>query len=84
MDTAEADEERSEEARSWRDWTGSGTLYSGLARLNHVQVGHVGTHVHIVQVGQVGTFVQVGQVGTHVQVGQVGTPVQVGQVGTHV
>jgi len=38
VDTAEADEERSEEAKSWRDWTGIGTLYCGLARLNHVQV----------------------------------------------
>jgi hypothetical protein len=38
VDTAEADEERSEEARSWREWTGIGTLYCGLARLNHVQV----------------------------------------------
>ena len=27
VDTAEADSERSQEARSWRDWTGIGTLY---------------------------------------------------------
>ena len=38
MDTVEADDERSEEARSWRDWTGIGNLYAGLARLASVQV----------------------------------------------
>ena len=27
VDTAEADSERCQEARSWRDWTGIGTLY---------------------------------------------------------
>jgi len=41
VDTLEADEERSEEARSWRDWTGIGNLYSGLARLSSVQVNKI-------------------------------------------
>ncbi|XP_023324393.1 uncharacterized protein LOC111698314 [Eurytemora carolleeae] len=39
--TPEADEERSEEARSWRDWTGIGNLYTGLARLDTVQVNKI-------------------------------------------
>ena len=38
VDTAEADSERSHEARSWRDWTGIGTLYQNLNMENMVEV----------------------------------------------
>ena len=38
VDTTEADSERSEEARSWREWTGIGTLYQNLSMEETVQV----------------------------------------------
>ena len=38
MDTAEADSEMSHEARSWREWTGVGTLYQNLNMENMVEV----------------------------------------------
>jgi len=41
VDTQEADEERSTEARSWREWTGIGSLYSGLTMLSRVQITRV-------------------------------------------
>jgi len=41
VDTLEADSERSQEARSWREWTGIGTLYHHLAQLESVEVARV-------------------------------------------
>ena len=38
VDTNEADSERSEEARSWREWTGIGTLYHNLTMEETVEV----------------------------------------------
>ena len=38
VDTAAADSERSQEARSWREWTGIGTLYQSLAKEETAQV----------------------------------------------
>ena len=38
VDTVEADSERSQEARSWREWTGIGTLYQNLSQEETVQV----------------------------------------------
>jgi len=38
VDTLEADRERSEEARAWREWTGIGTLYQNLAKEDTVEV----------------------------------------------
>ena len=38
VDTLEADSERSQEARSWRDWTGIGTLYQNLSMEHSVEV----------------------------------------------
>ena len=38
VDTLEADSERSQEARSWRDWTGIGTLYQNLCMEHCVEV----------------------------------------------
>lgn len=38
VDTVEADRERSEEARAWREWTGIGTLYQNLAKEDTVDV----------------------------------------------
>ena len=38
VDTREADSERSEEARSWREWTGIGTLYKNLSQEETVEV----------------------------------------------
>lgn len=41
VDTVEADSERSQEARSWREWTGIGTLYKNLAKEQTVEVVQV-------------------------------------------
>ena len=41
MDTLEADSERSQEARSWRDWTGIGTLYHHLSQDQRIQVNKI-------------------------------------------
>lgn len=41
VDTAEADSERSQEARSWRDWTGIGTLYQNLVTEELVTVAKI-------------------------------------------
>ena len=41
MDTVEADSERSQEARSWRDWTGIGTLYHHLSQDERIQVNKI-------------------------------------------
>ena len=38
VDTMEANNERSQEARSWRDWTGIGTIYQNLSQEETVQV----------------------------------------------
>ena len=41
VDTAEADSERRGEARSWRDWTGIGTLYHHLSQDERIQVNKI-------------------------------------------
>ena len=41
VDTVEADSERSQEARSWREWTGIGTLYQNLSTEEMVQVKRI-------------------------------------------
>ena len=41
VDTVEADSERSQEARSWRDWTGIGTLYHHLSQDGRIQVNKI-------------------------------------------
>ena len=41
VDTAEADSERRGEARSWRDWTGIGTLYHHLSQDQRIQVNKI-------------------------------------------
>ena len=41
VDTVEADSERSQEARSWRDWTGIGTLYHHLSQDERIQVNKI-------------------------------------------
>ena len=41
VDTVEADSERSQEARSWRDWTGIGTLYHHLCQDERIQVNKI-------------------------------------------
>ena len=41
VDTVEADSERSQEARSWREWTGIGTLYQNLSTEDMVQVKRI-------------------------------------------
>merc|ERR1711892_213047 len=39
--TKDADNERNEEARTWRDWTGIGTLYQNLVQEQNVEVEQV-------------------------------------------